>query len=68
MAQIFEYAVVFQPKNEDETKEREKPKLVVDVTRVLASSQQEVTILASRSIPADYLDRLDEVEIAVRPF
>lgn len=66
---IFEYCVVFNPKSkkEGETPDK-KPSILVDVTRVLVQNQQEATILAARSIPAEYLDKLDQVEIAVRPF
>lgn len=64
---IFEYAVIYHPKTKKE--EEELPsKLIVDVKRVVAGSDQEALILASREIPAEYMDKLDRVEIAVRPF
>jgi len=35
---------------------------------VLAGSKEEVSILAAREIPPDYLSKLDQVEVLVRPF
>ena len=68
---LFEYAVLYHPKakkdaagNEEET----KSVILTDVTRVLAATPAEVSIRASRSIPEEYLDKLQEVDIVVRPF
>lgn len=68
---IFEYAVIHHPIATKEQQERgEKPRstLVVDVTRVLARDEKEASMLAARSIPEAYTDKLDRVEIALRPF
>lgn len=67
-AKLFEYVVLFNPSPDEDRDERETPEVVVDLKRVLARSAEEVTIRAAREIPDDYMDRLDEVEIAVRPF
>jgi hypothetical protein len=42
--------------------------LIVDVTRVLSNNDKEAMMLAARAIPTDYTDKLDRVEIALRPF
>lgn len=68
---LFEFAVLYHPapkfdKNGNETRERSK--LIVPVEHALVSSEQEALILASRKIPDEYLEKLEEVEIAVRPF
>ncbi len=67
---LFEYAVLFKPNNEDKGKDdpKEKVEILVDKTSVLASSPEEVSIVAAREIPDAYVERLDEVEIIVRPF
>ena len=62
-AVLYEYAVIHNP-----TKKDSVAKILVDVTQVLARTEKEVVILAAREIPDDYLDRLEEVDIAVRPF
>jgi hypothetical protein len=68
---LYEYAVIFNPlptKDEKERGEKPKSKLIVDVTRVLSNDDKEAMMLAARAIPADYTDKLDRVEIALRPF
>ena len=64
---IFEYAVLFHPKTKKEGAS-EPSKLIVDVARMVASNDKEVAIKAAREIPEQYLDKLDQVEIAIRPF
>jgi hypothetical protein len=68
---LFEYAVLYHPKATKEQFERsETPKTVIvtNVTTVLAGSEAEVSILAARQIPETYLDKLEDIEITVRPF
>lgn len=68
---LFEYAVIHHPKAKKDlagNEETVKSALLTDVTRVLAVSSDEVAILAARSIPPEYLDKLEQVEIIVRPF
>jgi hypothetical protein len=65
---IFEYAVIYHPRKKSKDEEVKRSEMIVEVTRVIATSDQEVVILASRKIPDTYLDKLDEIEIAVRPF
>ena len=68
---LFEFAVLHHPKAKRDlagNEETVKSAILTDVTRVLAASPDEVSILAARSIPPDFLDKLDQVEIVVRPF
>lgn len=68
---LYEYAVIFNPlptKDQQERGEKPKSELIVDVKRVLSNSDKEALMLAARDIPAEYTDKLDRVEIAVRPF
>lgn len=64
---IYEYYIFLNPKKE-EGKPEEKAKVLVDRTAVLATSEKQAGILASRSIPEEYIDRLGEIEVALRPF
>ena len=64
---LFEYAVVHHP-TDDEGKPSGKSKIIVDLQRVLAASEQEAVITAARKIPEEYLNALEDVEIIVRPF
>lgn len=72
MAQrIFEYAIIFHPVQTKEQRDAgQKPKsmILTPVTQVLAIDEKEVGLLAARSIPSEYTDKLDQVEIAIRPF
>lgn len=68
---LYEYAVLYHPKTKKDKVGNEiveKSKLISDVQRIVATSPEEVGILAARAIPEEYLDKLDDVEILVRPF
>lgn len=68
---LFEYAILYHPKPTKEQRDNgiDAPsELVADVVRVLAKDVNEVQIRAARSIPEKYLDKLSQVEIAIRPF
>lgn len=68
---LFEYAVLHHPApTEDEQKRGAQPKseLLVDLTRVLANDEKEASVLAARAIPDSHVDKLDRVEIVLRPF
>jgi ABC-type oligopeptide transport system substrate-binding subunit len=68
-SKIFEYAVLYHPKAKKNGEEKVDPsKLIVDVKRVVAPDEKTVDIMSSRDIPEDYLDKLEQVEIAIRPF
>lgn len=68
---LYEYAVIYNPlptKDENERGEKPKSLLIVDVKRILSNSDKEAMMLAARDIPDTYTDKLDRVEIALRPF
>lgn len=69
--EVFEFLVIHHPprsKKEDENGSRAQSTIIVDPERVLAGNEQQALILASRQIPEGYVDRLEEVEICIRPF
>ena len=63
---IFEFAAIYVPK--DGLKTADNAKIIVEPTAIIAKDEKQAAILAARAIPEDYVDRLDQVEIAVRPF
>lgn len=68
---LYEYAVIYNPlqtQAQRDAGEAAKSILIVDVKRQLANSDKEAMMLAARDIPAEYTDKLDRVEIALRPF
>jgi len=71
MASLFEFAVLFHPKvvKDSQGNETQGPdKMVKAPEFVLANDDKEVAMRAARAIPEEFLDRLDQVEIVVRPF
>jgi hypothetical protein len=67
VTQIYEYAVIYEP-DEKAVELGDKPVLIVDVKRVLAGGESEAQILAARDIPEEYIGKLDQVTVAIRPF
>jgi len=69
---LFEYAVLYHPKEKKDAVgnplETKKSIVVTDVKRIVATSDKEVGMLAAKSIPPEYEDKLDDVEIVIRPF
>jgi hypothetical protein len=69
---LFEYAVLYHPKEKKDAAgnplENKKSIVVTPVKQIIATSDKEVGMLAAKSIPAEYEDKLDDVEIVIRPF
>ena len=68
---LYEYAILYKPtttKEQQDKGEKAKPVLLVDVTRILANNDNEAQMMAARAIPETHIDKLDRVEIALRPF
>lgn len=64
---LFEYYVAYIPSDE-ERKKGETEKLVLSVRSAFAASEQAIVMAASREIPDEYADKLDRLEVRVRPF
>jgi hypothetical protein len=68
---LFERAVLYHPRPTKEQKDSgEVPQSVIVMAPdyILASSDQEVSIRTARALPEQYLTKLEDVEILVRPF
>jgi hypothetical protein len=68
---LFEYAVLYHPaKTKEQLELGEEPRTVV-ITKpitLIATSEKEVAMIASKGIPESYSDKMDNVEIVVRTF
>lgn len=64
---LFQYAIFWLP-NEEEVKQGQKAKMLIEVKSVLATDEKGALIFASREIPETYLNQLDQVQIVCRPF
>ena len=64
---LFQYVIYWNP-TKDQEKEGLKPKIIIEQKNVLVSDIQKVNIIAARDIPDEYLESLEQIVIAVRPF
>lgn len=68
---LFQYAILFHEKlSESQIKDGARPKheIVDGPKAILAKDLSQAQLRVARLIPETYADRLDEVEIAIRPF
>ena len=65
-ASIFEYVVVYSPVDKDGN-ETEPAKIIAE-DRILAKSQDKAVLVIARSIPDEYIEKSDFIDIVIRPF
>lgn len=69
---LFEYAILYHPKEKKDVAgnptETKKSVVIQAPVTVIAVSDKEVAMLAAKAIPGEYDDKLEDVEIAIRPF
>lgn len=68
---LFEYVILHrQPERTDAQGNVTPERLTVvqDLKRTVAKDDRTALLAAAREIPAEYSDKLDRVEIAIRPF
>lgn len=65
---LFEYAIIFNPKHNPDPDAQEASKILVPPKHCLAADLASAQIIAARAIPDEYISRLDQVQLAVRPF
>lgn len=63
-------AAFYAPKKKDKEDEnsQDKAMIVINPGVILAESEAIATMKATRLIPAEYEDKLDQVTLAIRPF
>ena len=66
--ELFEFAIILQPKEDKDGNVTEQGKVLVIPTTVLASSAENATLMAAKQIPDEQMDDLDRVTVVVRPF
>ncbi len=69
MSKVYEYVLIFRP-TAKERKDDDKKDFLINggVNHVLAKDEAMAAMVVAREIPNEYEDRLDQVEIAIRPF
>jgi len=68
MKKLFTYAILLDETKDKDGNVTEEAKILVEPTNVLADSEKDLAILAARQIPEIYLNKLNKVNIAIRPF
>lgn len=68
MLQLYEYAVILQPKENKDGEQVEEGQVVVPVQSVLAKDAEQAGMIVARAIPDEYMDRIDRLTVVVRPF
>lgn len=67
-SKLFQYAIIWHPTEKQVKDEGAKSKLVKPLDTILATDDKSVLMTAAMSIPTEYKDQLEQVEIVVRPF
>lgn len=66
---LFEYAMLVHPAEVKEgEKQPDKTLVIAGPKTILAKDDKQAGMLVAREIPEDYIDKLDRVEIILRPF
>ena len=68
MAKLFEYVVWIDEKRDKDGEVVEKAVVLTNPTVMVADNDKVVAMAAARSVPAEHEDKLDRVQINVRPF
>ena len=63
----YQYLIILHP-TPKERKDGKRAELIDGIVTVLAKDDGEAMLKAARSIPDEHADKLDRVEVAVRPF
>lgn len=64
---LFQYAILWHP-TEQQRKDGQSDRVLVDVKSILQKDQNTALMAVAREIPEEYVEQLDQVEIAIRPF
>lgn len=64
---LYQYSILWHP-TKQESEEGKKSTILVKPEYMMAPDQNSAFIQASRQIPDEYLEKLDQVDIMIRPF
>jgi hypothetical protein len=71
VSKLYEVAILYHDKPtkaEEEQGKRPKTTVIKDVIRLVAKDEREALLTAARDIPVEYIDKLESVEVLIRPF
>jgi hypothetical protein len=70
-AKLFEYAVLYHPTPTKEQKDNgtePDSKLILGVATMLAVNEQEVGMQIARELDEEYMSKISQIDIIIRPF
>ena len=66
---LFQFAVLFHEKIEKaNNKEETKSKEIIGIKTILATDEKVALLQIAKQIPDEYQDKLQDIEILIRPF
>lgn len=66
-AKLFQYVIILHPtKNEEER--GYQAKIIVDLKTILAENAENANVSAVLAIPDEYKPKINQIQIALRPF
>jgi hypothetical protein len=65
---LYQFAALFHPSDDERKEEKKKDEIVVALKTVLAPNDQAAALMCGREIPQEYMDKLHQIEVLVRPF
>ena len=63
----YQYLIIWNP-TEQQEEDGQKSKIVSEIRTILARDERSATLIAARDIPKEYLEQIDQIEVALRPF
>jgi hypothetical protein len=64
---LFEYAILLHP-TKKEFEEGKRTEIIKRPETILAVNEDKAVMLANTKIPAEHIEKIDRIEIPVRPF
>lgn len=65
---LFQYAILFHPTEKEAKDEGLKSKVIQEPKTILSQDQNSAAMAAAMEIPAEYREKLDQIEVVMRPF
>lgn len=67
---LFQFAVLFHEewKVGEDMKTKVETKMIVEPKTILATDEKSATLKIAKELPEEYMDRLENIEILLRPF
>ena len=64
---IYLYCIVYRP-NDEEKKDGIKEEIIAPISCCLANDENQARVIAAQEIDTSFKNKLDRIEVAVKPF